>query len=159
MRLRYGSGGMFMMDMHGTRERGDGGQQLAHAGRAVLRLLHGQADQVEVSGIHVARARGGDPAGQLARIDLDLLRAASNGHAHAKALAVDQVRFGRQAHELHLVPREQQLGCEQGAVGGAQDQDLALDGHGCLLLVEGPVLLAQRSGYASAHALAKSKRF
>ena len=39
---------MFMIDMHGTFDLADRVEQLAHAGRAILRLLHGEPDEVVV---------------------------------------------------------------------------------------------------------------
>ncbi len=40
---------MFMIDMHGTLRLGHRVEQLAHAGRAVLRLLHREADEIVVA--------------------------------------------------------------------------------------------------------------
>ena len=71
MRARYGSGGMFMIDMHGTLARADRVEQLAHAGGAVLRLLHREHHQVVLGRIDRAGHVGGELARQLARIDLD----------------------------------------------------------------------------------------
>ena len=82
MRARYGSGGMFMIDMHGTFAFADRVEQLAHAGRAVLRLLHRERDEIVVGRIDVAGAAGRQLAGQLARIDLDQAFAALDRHAH-----------------------------------------------------------------------------
>jgi hypothetical protein len=45
--------------------------------------------------------------------------------AHAHAAAVDGVGFRGQADELHVVAAERELGAEQGAVGGAENQDVA----------------------------------
>ena len=103
-------------------------QQFAHAGRAVLRLLHRQRDQIVVGRIDLAWAIGGQLAGQLARVDLDRRAPALDRQAHADAVAVDRLRLGGQAHQLHLVPREQQLACEQRPVGRAHDQHI-ICGH------------------------------
>ncbi len=62
---------MFMIDMQGTLRLRHGVEQFAHAGRAVLRLLHGEPDQIVVRRIDVAGAGGRELARQLAGIDLD----------------------------------------------------------------------------------------
>ena len=54
-----------MIDMHGTLALRHGVEQLAHAGRAVLRLLHRERDEVVVGGIHRRRAVRGQLARQL----------------------------------------------------------------------------------------------
>ena len=46
---------MFMIDMHGTRDFADRIEQFAHAGRAILRLLHAQADEIVFLGIDAGR--------------------------------------------------------------------------------------------------------
>jgi hypothetical protein len=108
---------------------GDGIQQLAHAGRAVLRLLHGQPDQVVIAGLHASGAARGDLASQFARIDLDRILAAADRHAHAEALGVDQVGLGRQADQVHRMASEQHLGGEQRPVRRAHDHDLVRHFH------------------------------
>ena len=90
---------MFMIDMHGTCDFADGVEQFAHARRAILRLLHGEADQIVVLGIDAGGAAGGDLARQLARVELDRLLAAAHRQADAKAFGVDQVGLGRQADQ------------------------------------------------------------
>ncbi len=86
MRFRYGSGGMFMIDMQGFLRFRHRVQQFAHARRAILRLLHRQRDQVIVGGIDAGGTGGGYLAGQLARVDLDRRGAALDRHAHADAV-------------------------------------------------------------------------
>jgi hypothetical protein len=67
---------MFMIDMHGNPGPGDGVEQLAHAGRAVLRLLHRQRHQVVGLRIDALRSARGQLAGQRLRVDLDQARPA-----------------------------------------------------------------------------------
>jgi hypothetical protein len=85
-------------------------EQFAHAGRAVLRLLHRQRNEVVFGCVD----RGGDVcgkgAGGAARIDLHEAFAPLDRHADSRALAIDQVDFRRKADQLDLVPGEQQLG-------------------------------------------------
>ena len=69
---------MFMIDMHGTRDFADRVEQLAHAGRAVLRLLHAEADEVVVLRIDAGGGAGGDLAGQLARFQQHRILAAAH---------------------------------------------------------------------------------
>jgi hypothetical protein len=101
MRARYGSGGMFMIDMHGTFGLRHFVEQLAHAGRAVLRFLHGERDEIEIGGLEGAWCRRPPACRAALRIDLDQSLAALDRHAHDGAFGVDQVRFRRQADELH----------------------------------------------------------
>src|SRR4029450_3068533 len=104
-------------------------EQLAHAGRAILRLLHGQTDEVVVGRVNVGGTGGGHLAWELARVDLDRLLAALDRQAHAEPLGIDQVRLGRQAYQLYLMTPEQKLGGEQRTVGRAQDQDVVSRRH------------------------------
>src|SRR5690606_16531927 len=96
---------------------GDGGpEQLAHAGGAVLRLLHAEHDQVEVAGIDAFRHRGPDGPGQLAGTQLDQPVAAFHRDADDDALAVDQVGAASAAYEGHVVTRERELRAEKRTV-------------------------------------------
>ena len=112
-----------MIDMQGTLDLRHRVEQLAHAGRAILRLLHRQRDQIVVGRIDRAGAGGRQLAGQLARIDLDQAVAALDRHAHAGAFLVDQLRLGGQADQLDRVPGEQQFGRQQRAVRRPQDDN------------------------------------
>ncbi len=109
---------------------GDRIEELAHTGRAVLRLLHRQGHKVVLGRIDVARAAGGNLAGQLSGIDLDQPLAAFHRHANHNAFAVDQVGLGRETDELRRMARDEQLGREEGAIGRAQDQDVVSGLHG-----------------------------
>ena len=95
-------------------------EQLAHTGRAVLRLLHAQAHQVVVLGVDASGAARRHLAGQLPGVQHHGLGAAAHRQAHAEALGVDQIGLGRQAHQMDGMPAEQQLGGEQRTVGCAQ---------------------------------------
>ncbi len=99
-------------------------EQLAYAGRTILGLLHRQRHQVVVRGPDRAWKVGGKLARQLARVDLDQPVAAFDRHAHPSAFLVDQLGLGREAYELDRVSREQKLGRQEGAVRGAQDENL-----------------------------------
>ena len=83
---------------------------------------------------------------QLARVDLDRVLAALDRHAHAKALGIDQVGLGGQAHQLNLVPAEQQLGGQQRPVGRAHDQDVVSRRHS----EPAPVASGRRAGAPAA---------
>ena len=98
-------------------------EQLAHAGRAILRLLHRQRDEIVVGRIERRGAAGGQFARQLARIDFDQPFAALDRHAHDGAFVVDQIRFGGQADQINIMPGERELGAEQRAVRRAHDQN------------------------------------
>ena len=98
-------------------------EQFAHAGRAVLRLLHGKADQVEVLRVDAGGAAGGDLAGQLLRVEHDWVATAAHRQADAEAFGVDQIGLGRQAHVMNLVPAKKHFGGQQRAVGRAHHQD------------------------------------
>ena len=102
-------------------------EQLAHAWGAVLRLLHGQHDQVVVGGSDRPRPVGGELTRQLARIDFHQPVAPLDRHAHARTLLVEQLDFIWQANQLR--GGKQQLGCQERAVGRAEDQDLQWTGH------------------------------
>jgi len=64
---------------------GDRNEQLAHAGRTVLRLLHGERDQIVVGGLTRPCARDILP-GSFLRVDLDEPIAALDRHAHDRGL-------------------------------------------------------------------------
>jgi hypothetical protein len=97
-------------DRHAWHARlGDRIEQLAHAGRAVLRLLHAQSDQIIVLGVDARGRAGGDGAGKFPRIQHHRVRAAAHRQAHAKALGVDQVGFRRQADQMQPMAAEQEL--------------------------------------------------
>jgi len=102
----------------------DGVQQFAHAGRAVLRLLHRQRDQIVVRRVGRLRPACGKLSGHLARVEFDQALASLHRHAHTDAFGINEIRLGRQADQLDRVPGEQQLGAQQGPVGSTQDQDL-----------------------------------
>ena len=104
-------------------------EQLAHAGRAILRLLHGEADEIVVLRIDAGGAAGGDLARQLARVELDRILAAPDRQADAEALRVDQVGLGRKAYEMELMAAEQELGGQKRPVGRAHDQDVVCRRH------------------------------
>ena len=100
-------------------------EQFAHAGRAVLRLLHRKADQVVVLRVRPPSARRPRPCRAACAVSSsDRVLAALHRQPHAEAFGVDQVRLGRQADMVHVVPAEQHLGAEQRAVGRAQDEDV-----------------------------------
>ncbi len=121
-------------DRHARHARlGHRGQQLAHAGRAVLRLLHREAHEVVVARVHAGGTGGGQRARHRSRVELDQALAPLHGDAHANAFGIDEVGFRGQAHEVHLVPRGQQLDREQGAVRGAQKQNAIRRAHQDLL--------------------------
>ena len=99
-----------------------GVEQLAHAGRAVLRLLHPQHDEVVILGVDVAGAGGLEAARQFARVEIDRGRAAADRHPHMRAVAVERLDLVRQANHRDLVAAEQQLDRQQRAVGGPHHQ-------------------------------------
>ncbi len=68
MRFMYGSGGMFMIDMQGTRDLATASSSSRTPGEPILRLLHRQADEIVVVRIDAGGAAGGHLARQLARI-------------------------------------------------------------------------------------------
>ena len=100
---------MFMIDMHGTLARRYGVKEFAHSGRTVLRLLHREPDQIVILRIDAGRAAGADFARQLARVELDRCLAPADRQADAKAFGIDEVGFGREAHELELWPPNSSL--------------------------------------------------
>ena len=99
-------------------------EQAANAGRAVLRLLHGEPDQIVVARIDLVRSRCRHLARQPARVDFDRLRAAANRQANAKAFGIDEVCFVRQADELHGMPAKQDFRREQRTVGSTKDENV-----------------------------------
>ncbi|CEG09118.1 hypothetical protein BN961_02539 [Afipia felis] len=101
-------------------------EQFAHAGRAILRLLHREPDQVVVFRVHVGGTGGLHLAGQLAGIDLDLVLAAADRHPHAEAFLVDEIRLRREADECHVMAAEQKFRGQQRAVRGSEDQDVVV---------------------------------
>src|SRR3546814_5274096 len=80
----------------------------------VLRLLHGEADQVVGGGIDLLRRLGVEPPrvelwGLVARADGSVRVLAFEPAAHRRALAVDQPRRLRQADQGAVVARTHQL--------------------------------------------------
>ena len=118
-----------MIDRHGIRARADGVEKLAHARRAVLRLLHRKSDEIVIRRIHGLRTAGGQLARQPPRVDVEKIAPAADWKPDAKAFLADEFRLGRQAHEVHRVPGEQQLAREQRAVRGPEHQDATGDPH------------------------------
>ncbi|GJD59867.1 hypothetical protein IFDJLNFL_5798 [Methylobacterium dankookense] len=98
-----------------------------HADRVVgvLRLLHGEADEVVAGDVHVLRRHRVELARQVARMDRPVLGLVAQLDPDFRALAVDQVGRLLPADQGHVVPGHQKLRPEQGAVGSAQDQDVA----------------------------------
>ena len=94
-----------------------------------MRLLHRQADQIVILGIDSRGAAGADLARQFARVDLDLLLAALDRQTDAEAFGVDQVRFRRQADQMHRMAAKQHFGSEQRAIGRAHDQNFVSRRH------------------------------
>ena len=90
---------MFMIDMQGTFAFATASSSSRTPGAAVLRLLHGQCDEIVFGRIDACRSAGGHLARQLARIDLDEPVRALDRHAHPEAFAVDQVRLGGKAYQ------------------------------------------------------------
>jgi hypothetical protein len=99
-----------------------GVEQLAHAGQAVLRLLHSQHDEVVVLGIDIAAPGGLEAARQFARVEIDRGRAAAHRHPHMRAVAVERLDLVRQADHRDLVAAKEQLDRQQRAVGGPHHQ-------------------------------------
>jgi hypothetical protein len=91
-------------------------EELAHAGRAVLRLLHRQHRQVELARLDVSGHIRRQLAGQLPRIDFEQAFAALDRHAHAGPFGVDQLHLVREAHQLHVVAGAEELGRQEGTV-------------------------------------------
>ena len=99
-------------------------QQLAHAVDAILRLLHGEPDQVVVGRVDARHAARGHLAGQLFRIEQHRVLAAADRQADLEALLVDQVGLGGQADEMDGMAAKQHFRGQQRAVGRPQQQDL-----------------------------------
>ena len=85
-------------------------EKLAHAVGAILRLLHGKADQIVVLGVHSRCRSGCDFARQLARVEFDRILSPAHRQAHPKALAIDQIGFRRKADQMQLVSAKQNFG-------------------------------------------------
>jgi hypothetical protein len=100
-------------------------QQLAHARQPVLRFLHRQHGEIEAARVHTVGGRGRNAPRHRARPDLDQALASLYRHAHDDALGIDELRGGRAADEHDVVPGEGHPGTHQGAIGGAENQDLA----------------------------------
>jgi hypothetical protein len=120
---------MFMIDMHGTRAWRDRREQLAHARRAVLRLLHREHDEVVAVGAKVGRDRRRQLARQVARVDLDELVASLERDPDPRAVRVERLDLGGQAGERDRVPGRDQLDGEQRPVGRAQAEHLPRNRH------------------------------
>ncbi len=137
-------------DRHARHLRGRHGiEQFADAGRAVLRLLHGEPDEVVILGIDAGRAPGRHLARQLARIDLDRLLAAADRKTDTKPLGIDQVGLGGKADEMDRVSAEQDLGRQQRPVGGPHDQYFVFCRHNPLLRVVGGITKTSTPGLFS----------
>jgi hypothetical protein len=100
-------------------------QQLAHARLAVLGFLHREHDEVEGAWIHAVGGGGGDAPRQAPRAHLDQAFASLGRHAHRDALGIDELGGGGAAHQRRVVAREGELGAQQRAVRGAEDEDVA----------------------------------
>ena len=99
-------------------------EQFANPRGAVLRLLHRQRDEIVVLRVDVARAGSGELARQFSRVELDRLPSASDRQPYSGAVVVERLHLGREAHHRYLVAAEQQLCCQEGAVGSAHGQDV-----------------------------------
>jgi hypothetical protein len=97
-------------------------EQFAHAGGAILRLLHGQRHEVIVAGVDARRAGGRELAGELLRVDLHRGGTATYRHLDADAIGVDGLDLGGEADQRDLVSAEQQFARQQRPVGRTHDQ-------------------------------------
>ena len=91
----------------------------------VLRLLHRKADQIVTGNIDVLRRDRVQFARQIAREDRPMRRLVAQLDANFGAVAIDQFGGFLPANQRHVVTGHQQLGRQQGAIGGPKDQNVA----------------------------------
>ena len=128
MRARYGSGGMFMIDMHGTCDSATASSSSRTPGERYCGSCIASPTRSNAFGSTRRCPPRDSLPGSVLRVDLDQALAPLHRHAHDRALRVDELGFLRQAHERHVVAGERELHAEQRAVGGAQDENLASHG-------------------------------
>ena len=125
MRARYGSGGMFMIDMHGTRGLGDRrpGARARRASGTAAPASRARRDRSRPASTSCG-PDGRQLARQLARIDLDADRRDPSPAVRTRmpSALMRSASAGRHTRS-HVVAGEQQLGREQGAIRRSQDQN------------------------------------
>jgi len=105
--------------------RGDLDHQHANGVIGVLRLLHGEADEVIALQVDLIGRGRIQFAGQIAGEDRAVVLLVAQLDADFGTVAVDQLRSLLAADQGHVVTGHQQLGCQQRAVGGSKNQDIA----------------------------------
>ncbi len=118
--------------VHDRETRQVGGRDLDHQNPdgvvGVLRLLHRKADQIVTGDVDVTRRRRIQLSRQVAREDRPVGRFVAQLDAHFGAVAVDQFRGLGAAHQGHVVAGHQQLRCQQRAVRGSENENVARHG-------------------------------
>ena len=99
-------------------------QQFANAGRAVLRLLHTQADQIILLRIDAGRRTCGHLAWKLSRFQQHRVFATAHRKLNLEALGIDEVGLSRKADEMNGMTAEQKLRGQQRAVGRAHQKNV-----------------------------------
>jgi hypothetical protein len=112
---------MFMIDRHGKPGRGDLDHQNADGVVGVLRLLHRKTHQIVSRQVDILWGGGVEFSGQVAREDGAVLRLVAQLDADLGAFAVDELCRVLAADQGHVVTGHQELGCQQGAIGGSEN--------------------------------------
>ena len=108
-------------------------EQLSHAWRTVLRLLHAQSDEVEFLRINAGCGTGRDFPGQLARFQHHRILATAHRHAHRETFRIDKIGLLGEADQMNGVTSKQKLGGKQRPVGRSHEKYVV--GHADFLLV------------------------
>src|SRR5262249_33287782 len=111
----------------------------------VLGLLHGEHDQVERSWIHLLRRGRGKRARQFLRFYVEQRLPTFDRNAHQGPVTIYQLGGGPGADERDVVPGHQQLGGQQRAVGGPQNEDVVF--HWCV--VRGGLVIGLANHYST----------
>src|SRR6185437_4407800 len=99
-------------------------KQPANTRGAVLRLLHGETNQIVFTRIDLIRSCRRHPTRQSTRIYFHRFGSPTDRQADAKSLGIDEIRFLGKADQLHGMPPEKDLRRKQRTVRCAKDKNV-----------------------------------